>query len=306
MENVVSARRLRKSMLNTTSSYAYVEQRNNENEKKKLTYFTKFLIRSLISSIILFVTIFLVNNYGQKMLENATLKRMYEHYRFNFSKELILNNFEDSVSNINGLMGDIVPKNIRQYIVTSYSSVVKPFILNFDLKALFSSNKDNEVEIYVYNENNLIGVENNLKEEEACVDVTVKLEDIAKIIPAKGVITSRFGEREKIFEELSTNHTGIDIANTLGTDILSSTSGNVVKTKLNDKYYGNYIEINTYGYIFKYAHLSEILVSEGDYVESGCIIGKMGSTGMSTGSHLHFEILVNGKVVDPESVMEFE
>ena len=307
MENVVSARRLRKSMLNSSfvNTYSYSKEIKKE-EKKKISFVDKLLIKSVISSFLLFITITIVNLYGDNLLSNEKINRFYQHYKFNFENELILSNFEDGIRNVNGVMGDIIPKTIKEGAVNIYFSYLKPFILNFNINNIFSLDSNNEVEIYIYSDKNLVGNDNVLKEENVSTEIEMTLENISKIKPAVGVITSRFGEREKIFEELSTNHTGIDIANTLGTNIVSSTKGVVSKVKYNDKYYGNYIEINTYGFIFKYAHLSEILVKENDEVNQGDLIAKMGSTGMSTGSHLHFEIISDGKAVDPESIMSFE
>ena len=73
----------------------------------------------------------------------------------------------------------------------------------------------------------------------------------------------------------------------------------------NDKYYGNFVEIELDGVTFKYAHLNEIWVKEGDNIKQNDIVGLMGSTGMSTGSHLHFEIRINGRSVDPEEILDF-
>ena len=73
-----------------------------------------------------------------------------------------------------------------------------------------------------------------------------------------------------------------------------------------NKYYGNNIEIEKDGVIFKYAHLNKINVKKGDSIKQGEVIGLMGSTGMSTGSHLHFEIKINNRTIDPEKIIKFD
>lgn len=121
--------------------------------------------------------------------------------------------------------------------------------------------------------------------------------------PVKGTITSKYGEREEIFKDIGKYHTGLDIANKSNTEIFSATSGTVTKIEYNNKYYGNNIEITTNGVVFKYAHLNEILTSEGKTVDNSRVIGKMGSTGYSTGPHLHFEIRYENKTIDPEKLL---
>ena len=125
-------------------------------------------------------------------------------------------------------------------------------------------------------------------------------------VPVKGTITSRYGAREQIFEKVNPYHTGIDVANKKGTQIISATDGKVVKTEKMNKYYGNNVEVEKDGVIFKYAHLEKIQVKENDKIKQGENIGLMGSTGMSTGPHLHFEIKINGRTVDPEKILKFE
>ena len=121
--------------------------------------------------------------------------------------------------------------------------------------------------------------------------------------PVKGTITSKYGEREEIFKDIGKYHTGLDIANKANTEIFSATRGTVTKIEYNNKYYGNNIEITTNDVVFKYAHLNEILTSEGKTVDNSTIIGKMGSTGYSTGPHLHFEIRYENKTIDPEKLL---
>lgn len=304
MENVISARRLRKSMLNNLDYNEYVGnfyETKKENNKKRIGIKEKFLIKCVVSSIILFVTIFLINNYKQQLVNNKIIYRLYEHYKFDFKKEAILNNFESVIINLDGIMGDIIPKKVKETAINFYNNKAKNFILDFGYVNL-DSKKENEIDLY----DEPLAEESVINKNEVNIDVKNMLENISIITPTIGTVTSEFGERDEIFEGVNPYHTGIDIANKIGTDIVSSTDGVVSKIVLDDKYYGNYIEISIDDIIFKYAHLSEILVNENDVVTQNKIIGKMGSTGMSTGPHLHFEIRYNGQLIDPKTVIELK
>ncbi len=115
----------------------------------------------------------------------------------------------------------------------------------------------------------------------------------------KGWMSSRFGYRADPFTGRSTWHAGVDFAGKDGSDIVAVASG--VVTWATDRYgYGNLVEINHgNGYKTRYAHCKEIKVSVGDVVRKGDLIALMGSTGRSTGPHVHFEVYKNGRSVDP-------
>jgi len=94
-------------------------------------------------------------------------------------------------------------------------------------------------------------------------------------------------------------HTGIDIAVPSGTSVLAANAGKVIYSGYNGGY-GNTVIIDHGGKISTlYAHNSKLLVKVGDKVEKGKVISKSGSTGLSTGPHLHFEVRENGQHVDP-------
>lgn len=125
-------------------------------------------------------------------------------------------------------------------------------------------------------------------------------------IPVKGTVTSEFGERNDPFTNKKSTHKGIDIAACKGTEILSASSGEVIKVGYDENGYGNYLRISHNGaYQTLYGHCSEILVNEGDKVAKGQPVAKVGSTGRSTGNHLHFEVLINGKPYNARWFMEF-
>ena len=115
------------------------------------------------------------------------------------------------------------------------------------------------------------------------------------IWPADGVFTSGFGWR------WGRIHQGIDIAAPIGTPILAAASGVVEYATWHDGGYGNMIDIrHADGTITRYAHMNALYVKEGQTVSQGQTIGEMGSTGFSTGPHLHFEIRPNGgSAIDP-------
>jgi murein DD-endopeptidase MepM/ murein hydrolase activator NlpD len=120
------------------------------------------------------------------------------------------------------------------------------------------------------------------------------------IWPVSGRITSRFGPRVSPFTGKKRMHAGVDIGARTGTEIRSPASGKVVVAAY-DSRMGKFIRIDHgYGIETTYGHLSKIHVKYGDRVHRGDLIGLVGSTGkFSTGPHLHYQVAVNDKVVNP-------
>lgn len=118
---------------------------------------------------------------------------------------------------------------------------------------------------------------------------------IAFTNPTSGTISSRFGARS------SGTHTGLDICGPTGTPIRAAASGTVSYVNYSNVSYGNCVKISHgNGVETLYAHMSNIYVTEGQYVGMGELIGTMGSTGNSTGPHLHLEIRSSGSALNPE------
>jgi len=118
---------------------------------------------------------------------------------------------------------------------------------------------------------------------------------------ASGWISSRFGMRADPFNGQQAWHNGVDIAGKLGTDVLSVAAG--VVTFADERYgYGKLVEItHENGYVTRYGHNADIHVELGEIVKKGQALSAMGSTGRSTGPHIHFEVYKNGRPVDPAS-----
>jgi len=115
----------------------------------------------------------------------------------------------------------------------------------------------------------------------------------------KGWVSSRFGKRRDPFTGRQEYHRGIDFAGQNGTNVVAVAAGVITEAK-DSNGYGNLIEIDHgNGYVTRYGHNSEMEVKVGDAVKRGQVVAKMGSTGRSTGPHVHFEVLKNGVHVDP-------
>jgi murein DD-endopeptidase MepM/ murein hydrolase activator NlpD len=115
----------------------------------------------------------------------------------------------------------------------------------------------------------------------------------------EGYISSYFGERMDPFNGEDAFHKGVDFASDAGADVLAVASGIVTWSGPREGY-GNLVEVNHgNGYITRYAHAARTLVTVGDEVERGQALAVVGSTGRSTGPHLHFEVLKDGRQIDP-------
>ena len=124
--------------------------------------------------------------------------------------------------------------------------------------------------------------------------------------PVKGAnFTSGYGVRSDPFRGRAAMHGGIDLAGPVGTEIYATADGIVSRSGWNSGGYGNLVEVNHgKGIQTRYGHLSKVLVQPGTRVKRGQLVGLMGSTGRSTGSHLHYEVRIDGKAVNPIPFMQ--
>jgi murein DD-endopeptidase MepM/ murein hydrolase activator NlpD len=121
--------------------------------------------------------------------------------------------------------------------------------------------------------------------------------------PAIGWLSAQFGSREDPIDGGAEYHTGIDISLDAGQPVFATAAGRV-ESAGNNGAYGKMIVIDHgYGLKTRYAHLSGFAVAAGDQVERGRVIGYVGTTGRTTGPHLHYELLVNGQLTDPLRLM---
>lgn len=121
--------------------------------------------------------------------------------------------------------------------------------------------------------------------------------------PSSTRVTSNYGTRVSPMSGASSNHKGIDIGASAGADIIAAADGTVTAASYSSAA-GNYVMIDHGGGLYTvYMHASSLLVSPGQTVSAGDVIAKVGSTGISTGSHLHFGVSLNGSYVSPWSYL---
>jgi murein DD-endopeptidase MepM/ murein hydrolase activator NlpD len=125
------------------------------------------------------------------------------------------------------------------------------------------------------------------------------------IWPVKGWVTSEFGVRESPFRSGAEFHKGLDISTRFGKEVVAPADGLVVMSAF-DSQDGNYIKIeHGHGLATGFAHLSRMAVKQGQRVKRGDIIGYVGDTGRSTGSHLHYAVFVNNVPVNPKRYLKY-
>ena len=293
-----------------------------EKEKLNSKFKLKIIIKVFISAIIIFSCLCGKLFFKDSLKENKFFKILINEYNKDYTKIGCIEKCEDLVSLFYDKTKYIIPENLANKVEEKYILKVKPYLVEFEVKEAFNklfitkneidnTNTEKDMsDLGVGGGGPLVGTMNTMDVPENNEEITDKVEKIlSKNInikkPVDGTITSKYGNREEIFKGVDPYHTGIDIANKIGTEIKSATSGIVRKIEENNKYYGNFIEIETDGVTFKYAHLQEINVKIDDEVNQETIIGLMGSTGMSTGPHLHFEIKIDGQTVDPNNIIKF-
>ena len=126
-----------------------------------------------------------------------------------------------------------------------------------------------------------------------------------KPVKAEVTFTSGFGVRDDPFHRGAAMHPGIDLAGSYGTPIYATADGTVLRAGWNSGGYGNLVELDHgRGITTRYGHMSAILVQPGEHVVRGQQVGRMGSTGRSTGNHLHYEVRIDGRAVNPIPFMK--
>ncbi len=247
---------------------------------------------------IAFITVDSKPNYEFKLVENTVTTNEQE----------VLETVKENSKTTYTAYGITVDNDIKTYVKTEedaentiktlneqYNSEDQKIDVN--IKQVYSEEKVNTVEAENAVEK-ISEIANVQIKEEENKDAIAVVNDVAIAVkPVSGSITSRFAEVSRV---RSGAHTGLDIAAPKGTDIKVCSSGKVIFAA-NKGSYGNLIKVqHENGVETWYAHCSKLYAKVGEKVKAGDIIAAVGSTGNSTGSHLHFEIHINGTAVNPQ------
>ncbi len=180
--------------------------------------------------------------------------------------------------------------------VLLFCLITKTFFGDFfgEIKTWYNKNlnEDTDISLVLGNSSEVLGEGGPL--EVGSVDLSKGFQ-----LPVSGKLTSGYGYRTDPFTSERSIHSGVDIAASKGTPIKAALSGVVELAKKSGGDYGNYIIINHGGFKTLYAHCEKLDAVTGQYVSSGDTVATVGSTGRSTGPHLHFEIRIGDTKIDP-------
>ena len=297
----------------------------NRVETKKLSFFKKMFFQLVICAMI-YVIFYLIKN-GNYIFSQDVINKTKEFlsYDINFGQlqnqvSLFLNenkfwgeNEEGATSNVN----EVTVNSMTEENVENTNTAIDS---NNEVDASSKQdNKESDDNANKQENTNSVGgiggavtneiIEDNdeeksdTKKSQSELDIEYIKENYSFILPVTGTVTSRYGAREET-EVVSANHAGIDIGANTGTPIYAAMDGTVTVSSEAGEY-GKHIDIENGEILTRYAHCSKLLVKEGQKVKQGDKIAEVGSTGNSTGPHLHFEIRRENRTVNPEKIIDF-
>ena len=296
---------------NNTNYRSVSIARVNLNEKKEYRLFRKMILQIIICFLI-YIIFYLINStnyvFSTDVIKSANeilnydinFPKIYNNLIMFFNQEKDLNqviqenvvNLEDNTSQNNEQV--IINNSMENKVITENTSVIENII---------EENTITKENLESSDSNNVI-----IKGETAKSQMELDAEKVLKICqfqkPLSGKVTSEFGEREVLSEVMSADHKGIDIAANSGTSIKAAMSGTVTVAEENSEY-GKFIKIVNQDVMTVYAHCKKLKVKVGDEVKIGQTIATVGSTGKSTGPHLHFEIRLSNRYINPRLLIDF-
>ena len=264
----------------------------NNGKKKDIKLIKKMLVQ-IVVSLLIYLSFYIIQNNNYIFSEDF-LKKTNEilSYDMNFVQiyENVKQNVEQGINKIKGNNKEIIENSNENAIGGAEENII-----------------NNTTQIQDSNE-----IQNNeqiSEQDSETTQLSQEEQDIANIKatttfikPLEGKISSKFGQREPTTSNVPKNHTGVDIAADTGTKILAATGGEVVLAS-EEGDYGKHLKIQIGEVSIIYAHCNSLYVKQGEQITQGQEIAEVGSTGNSTGPHLHFEIRISERTIDPEKIL---
>lgn len=285
----------------------------NRAEKKKMSLFKKMMMQLAICAVI-YIIFYLIKNTNY-IFSDDVIKKTKEFLSYDINFGVIqeqISLFIDSNKDKFNFWGATDSENQNDIVNEDMTNGVTSNVVN-EVQASETNTVNN---VHTNNIANAVGgiggasnnevIETKTDGEEksqAELDIEYIKANYSFKIPVTGTVTSRYGAREET-EVVSANHQGIDIGAAEGTAIYAAMEGTVTVASEEGEY-GKHIDITNGDVLTRYAHCSKLLVKEGQYVKQGDKIAEVGSTGNSTGPHLHFEIRRDNRIVNPDEIIKF-
>ncbi len=278
----------------------------------------KTLIATICSFVVMLAAYFYVYNSSQTQLtaySNAVEKELLaQHIELERLREKTRNTLDSLALRVGQMQAQLTRLNAVGKHLAQKAKLTSPEF-NFDEQSAIGGAQVQDA-VSSFTQDQLLhdietlGEQLNLREKKLeLLDVFLANKKLSKEVrPAglpveKGWLSSFYGYRADPFTGKKTFHHGVDIAGKSGTKVLAAASG-IVTWADKKSGYGYLIEIDHgSGYVTRYAHNKEVTVRLGAVVKQNDVIAKMGSTGRSTGPHVHFEVLLHGKKVNPRKYL---
>ena len=315
-------RRAEERYYNTRTIDALQEKESRDSSKvkfenKKDIKLLKKMIKQILVCLLIYVVFYLVvnNNYiFSQDFTNKAKEILAQDINFVQTYEVIKNKANEFWSKINFVVSqDNEEKNSENDIENNMEDDLQNndeniggSLENVDVQSEQSNtenSKASEASEAVTENTDMTEPENISELSQMEQDANSVKSTVSFIKPVVGTISSRFGMRNPTTPTVPKNHTGTDIAATIGTKIVSATDGTVILASSQGDY-GNHLKIQIGDIIIVYAHCNKLYVNEGDIIKQGQEIAEVGETGNVTGPHLHFEIRYQNRYVDPEMILE--
>ena len=286
--------------------YTDKSARADLSEKKDYKLFKKMILQIIIC--LLIYIIFHLINTTNYMFSEEIIKNTTNILSYDINLEKVYKDCQNFLFNIfnNGNNSEqiILDNTIKNNIITEIQNeVVENKGVTNEITNIIEIEKEESSKKQIGDKK-----ENKTEKKSTKTSIELDAEKVLKLCkfqkPLSGTITSEFGQREVTIKGMTADHKGIDIAAESGTNIKAAMAGTVSVAGENSEY-GKFIKIVNGDVMTVYAHCKSLKVKKADKVKLGQKIATVGSTGNSTGPHLHFEVRLENRYINPKLIIDF-